>query len=137
MPTILDQLCSELRNDLSFYHKGVKNVTRPGLPHRVGDQISFDVFVKNRTNNIIIKNVTGWVKHAAATSFTSMNYTIPILEPGGEKSLGPTIKAEVVANTNDIMWFDKIALIDTTAEADLTKIRFNDSGILIDNIQNA
>jgi hypothetical protein len=136
MPTILNQLTTELSQDLRFYHKGVTNVSRPKQPHRVGDKISFDVFVKNNSSIVAMKSIAGWIKHAAATSFTSVSFSVPSLGPGEEKQLGSTITAEVVANTNDSWLADKIALIDANGTVDLSKLGFSDSGVLVDFIQN-
>ena len=81
-----------------------------------------------------MKNITGWIRHAAATTFTSVYFSVPTLAVGAEKQIATKIKANVVADTNDLWWFDKIAFIDASGEADLSKMRFQDSDILVDVI---
>jgi len=134
MPTIIDQLRAELGGQLAFYHKGVANITRPGQPHRVGDKIGFQVFARNSSPSVAMKNLAGWIRHAAATSFPSVSFSVPALAPGEEKALGGKITADVVADTNDALWRDKIAFVDAAATADFSAFRFQDSGVLVDAI---
>jgi len=134
MPTVIDQLQSELCNELSFYHKGVRNITRPGQPHRVGDKIGFQAFAKNISSSLTMKTIAGWIRQAPATTFTSVSFSVTTLTPGQEKSLGAEIQAVVVADTNDMMYRDKIALIDATGVVDLSTVTFQDSGFFLDAI---
>jgi hypothetical protein len=138
MPSILDLLSTELRGKLTFYHKGVTNLTHPGagFPHRVGDKIRFEIFAKNTSNQVSMRAVSGWIKHAAATSFTSVSFSVPALTPSQEVSLAK-IDADVVANTNDAGLFDKVAIVDATASGDLSRVSFVDTGFLVDKILDA
>jgi uncharacterized repeat protein (TIGR01451 family) len=134
MPTILQQLCEELKYELSFYRKGeIENVSRPGQPHRVGDKIKFTVAVKN-SHKITMKNISGWITAAPAVTFNSVSFSVPQLNPNKKKTLA-VITASVVADTNDSVWFfDKVANITASAEADLSTIRFSDTGLVVDVI---
>jgi len=138
MPSIPSQLTIALDEMLNFYHKGVVNITRPGYSHRVGDTIGFQVFVRNLSTTFTMTNVHGSINHAPATLFTSVNFSVPALAPGEEKSLGPQIQAKVVRNTNDVPVFqlDKIALVGADATAELGSLTFHDSGFLIDALSS-
>ena len=130
MPSILEDLQNEFKSKLGFYNKGIKNITRPGQPIRVGDKIKFTIFAKNYSA-VTMKNVGGWIQSAPATSFTAVGFSIPNLAPGMEKACAGEIEANVIADTNDAWWFDKIATISASAEADLSTFRFSDTGIIV------
>ncbi len=134
MPTILQQLSSELRSELGFHHKGIENVTRPGKPHRVGDKIAFTVYAKNVSPNITIKDIGGWIRPAPAVTFQPISFSGITLQPGQEKAISGKITAEVIADTNDLWFVDRVALIDASAAADLSTVRFQDFGLIIDFI---
>lgn len=132
-PTILGQLKKELTRELVFYHKAIRNVTRPGQVHRVGDTIGFTAYARN-WSGVTMKNVSGWIVQSAATTFGAVHFTIPVLT-GSEVPLGPEIQAKVVADTSSVTGGDVIALIDATGFGDLSAIGFGDHGRLLDNIQ--
>jgi hypothetical protein len=136
MPT--DMLTIALDQMLTFYHKGIRNITHPSQPYLVGDQIGFEVFAKNVSPTYTLTNVSGWVKHGAMTQFTSVYFSVPTLSPGAEASLGPEIQAKVVAGTPIIaiggFWIETVGLIDAAATANLGAVTFRDSGMLIGGI---
>jgi hypothetical protein len=136
MPT--DTLTIALNQMLSFYHKGIRNITTPNQPYRVGDEIGFEVFAKNVSPIYTLTNISGWIKHGAMTEFTSVYFSVPTMAPGAEASLGPEVRGKVVAvaQTHPIagFWVETVGLVDATAAANLGSVTFKDSGMLIGGI---
>jgi hypothetical protein len=138
MATIIDQLQSEFSSQLVFEKRNVRNITHPGQKFRVGDKIGFQPFAKNISSAITIKDISGCIRQAAATSFTSYSFSVPRLGPGDEKSLGAEIEATIVADTNDfVMHTDRTATIDATGTVDLSAFKFQDYQIWFEVINPA
>ncbi|MFX0090989.1 MAG: hypothetical protein ACFFBD_04435 [Candidatus Hodarchaeota archaeon] len=136
MASILEGLEKELKNKLSITHKGIKNASRPGQPHRVDDDIKFSVVVRN-LSIIALKNISGTIRSTKATNFVDVPFSIANLAPGAE-NIVTKITVHVVEDTNDYWigfgFIDKVVFVEVEAEADFSVIKFQDEGIISDVI---
>lgn len=128
MGVLLNQLKNEIIADLKFLLRNLANKTRPGAPIRVKDVITFDVNALN-LSGLKIKNLSGTVSPGAATSFNPITISVNALSPSQELRVA-SVEAQVVANPNDLFFFDTIAKIKVSAEADLSVLRIADQEVL-------
>ena len=133
-----DTLTIALNQMLSFYHKGIRNITTPNQPYCVGEEIGFEVFAKNVSSIYTLTNISGWIKHGAMTEFTSVYFSVATLAPGAEASVGGEVRGKVVAVAQALpmagFWVETVGLVDATAAANLGSVTFKDSGMLIGGV---
>ncbi|MBR8535430.1 hypothetical protein KDU71_07645 [Carboxylicivirga sediminis] len=135
MADLLEQLSREIIRDLSFWFRNLENVTRPGSPIRVNDDMSFDVYAFNRSS-VEIKDLTGTIAEGAATNFKTIPISIASIQANSEVHLG-SVKAKVIADPNDLWFWDTIAKIKVNAIADLSNLIIRDKGVLFTIIRPA
>jgi len=134
MASILQELQAEIVNGISFWQKDVKNLTHPNQNCRVGDEIQFTVCARNSNQGVTVAHLNGTIEPAPAVSFPTAFFRESRMLPDEVAEIC-TIKAKVVADTNDVpfppLGFDKIAMINAQGYGDLSELSFNKAGILI------
>ncbi len=103
MENILDKLKEELTDQLTFHMRKFIDQRNP----RVGDRISFEVWVINQSD-MELRDLKGSITSGKATNFTPRKFLVPIL-PANDKMLVKKFKnIEITDNPDDIVLGDLI-----------------------------
>ena len=103
MENILDKLKEELTDQLTFHMRKFIDQRDP----RVGDRISFEVWVINQSD-MELRDIKGSISPGKATNFTPSKFKVPFL-PANDKMLVKKFKnIEIIDNPDDIVLGDLI-----------------------------
>jgi len=98
MENILDKLKEELMDQLTFHMRKFIDQRDP----RVGDRISFEVWVINQSD-MELRDLKGSITPGKATNFTPSKFKVPFL-PANDKMLVKKFKnIEITDNPDDIV----------------------------------
>jgi hypothetical protein len=98
MGNILDKLKEELTDQLTFHMRNFLDQRDP----RVGDRISFEVWVINQSD-IELRDLEGSITPGKATNFRECKFKVPFLRANGKLLVKNFKNIEITDNPDDIM----------------------------------
>ncbi|MCK5441319.1 MAG: hypothetical protein KAJ23_05480 [Maribacter sp.] len=98
MGNILDKLKEELTDQLTFHMRNFQDQRDP----RVGDRISFEVWVINQSD-MELRDLKGSITPGKATNFIPSTFKVPFIRPNGKLLVEKIENIEITDNPDDIV----------------------------------
>jgi len=122
MGNILDKLKEELTDQLTFHMRKFLDQRDP----RVGDRISFEVWVINQSD-MELRDLVGSITPGKATNFIQTKFKVPFLRANGKLLVKKFKNIEITDNPDDIVLgsliMDSIANIEVEWRSVLSSMK--------------
>ena len=122
MGNILDKLKEELTDQLTFHMRNFLDQRDP----RVGDRISFEVWVINQSD-MELRDLEGCITPGKATNFIQSKFKVPFLPANGKLLVKKFKNIEITDNPDDIVLggliMDSIANIEVEWRSVLSSMK--------------